>query len=309
MFQFSWKWTLLGWLGWLPCAWGYQLRSVDEGNYVKWHKKEVKYRIHEAMSQDTNKQQTIMVLKKSFAAWQKALGEEVRLTFDGYSQNSKAGYDNQNPNRNENLIFWEEKKWPHNPRTIALTFVTYRQKSGIIVDADIVFNGELYRWMNKVQNSSSPNYRLHSNHQDSNDSNHQDSNDSNHQDSNDSNHQDSESRYLPEIDLANTATHEIGHFLGLAHSQNMSATMYASQPAGETSKRSLHLDDYNAILALYAATKQKTQQRTLPPLPPPPPSWSCQIHDAPQKFSLQQLAEILLLILLASLFRKIRRKA
>ena len=40
-------------------------------------------------------------------------------------------------------------------------------------------------------------------------------------------------------DVQNAVTHELGHFLGLAHSPDPSSTMYASEPLGETSKRVL----------------------------------------------------------------------
>lgn len=54
-------------------------------------------------------------------------------------------------------------------------------------------------------------------------------------------------------DLANTLTHEIGHFLGLAHSQDSEATMYARAAPSETSKRVLHADDVSGLVALYGA--------------------------------------------------------
>jgi MYXO-CTERM domain-containing protein len=40
-------------------------------------------------------------------------------------------------------------------------------------------------------------------------------------------------------DVQNAVTHELGHFLGLAHSPDPSSTMYATEPLGETSKRVL----------------------------------------------------------------------
>jgi len=53
------------------------------------------------------------------------------------------------------------------------------------------------------------------------------------------------------IDVQNTVTHEAGHSLGLAHSADPNATMAATAPAGETSKRVLHPDDLTGICAIY----------------------------------------------------------
>ncbi|TMA18390.1 MAG: matrixin family metalloprotease [Deltaproteobacteria bacterium] len=53
------------------------------------------------------------------------------------------------------------------------------------------------------------------------------------------------------IDVQNTITHEAGHTLGLDHSADPSATMAASAPAGETSKRVLQPDDITGICAIY----------------------------------------------------------
>jgi hypothetical protein len=53
------------------------------------------------------------------------------------------------------------------------------------------------------------------------------------------------------IDFRNTLTHEIGHFLGLDHSPNSAATMYATAPPGETSKRTLHQADIDGLCHIY----------------------------------------------------------
>ncbi len=54
------------------------------------------------------------------------------------------------------------------------------------------------------------------------------------------------------IDVQNTVTHEAGHYLGLDHPpDHPEATMYASAPSGETSKRTLAADDINGICAIY----------------------------------------------------------
>lgn len=61
-------------------------------------------------------------------------------------------------------------------------------------------------------------------------------------------------RNLPgigEADLQNTLTHEVGHLLGMAHSDVPEATMFGSADLGETKKRSLHRDDINGLCAHY----------------------------------------------------------
>lgn len=53
------------------------------------------------------------------------------------------------------------------------------------------------------------------------------------------------------VDLENVLTHELGHYLGLAHSDVVDATMFASASAGEVHKRDLDLDDIEGICEIY----------------------------------------------------------
>ena len=52
-------------------------------------------------------------------------------------------------------------------------------------------------------------------------------------------------------DIRNTVTHEAGHSLGLAHSLDPAATMYAYANPGDIDKRTLHADDIQAIADIY----------------------------------------------------------
>jgi MYXO-CTERM domain-containing protein len=65
-------------------------------------------------------------------------------------------------------------------------------------------------------------------------------------------------------DLPSVLTHEIGHFLGLGESEVRTATMWPRTSRGDTSQRTLEVDDEEGILALYGA-------------PPAAPSSSCSV--------------------------------
>jgi hypothetical protein len=56
-----------------------------------------------------------------------------------------------------------------------------------------------------------------------------------------------------EADLQNTLTHEVGHFLGISHSEVSEATMYGSAGLEETKKRTLHEDDVAVLCRYYPA--------------------------------------------------------
>lgn len=53
------------------------------------------------------------------------------------------------------------------------------------------------------------------------------------------------------VDVRNTLTHEVGHFIGLDHSSVLGATMFAMAPEGELDKRTLHEDDVEGLCDIY----------------------------------------------------------
>lgn len=54
-----------------------------------------------------------------------------------------------------------------------------------------------------------------------------------------------------DVDLESVVTHEMGHFLGLAHSPSSTATMFADYPPGSVNLRTLEADDVAGLCATY----------------------------------------------------------
>lgn len=76
-------------------------------------------------------------------------------------------------------------------------------------------------------------------------------------------------------DLKNTLVHEVGHFIGLDHSQLRGATMYPNAALGETGKRVLHDDDIDGLCASYPPSfvRQRTCDNPyIDPNPDPNPN-------------------------------------
>jgi hypothetical protein len=114
--------------------------------------------------------------------------------------------------------------WNHDPQVIALTTTTYSIKTGTIFDADIEFNaapqfggpGFLFTTV------SSPSCTYSD-----------------------------ISTSCVANDVQNTATHEIGHVIGLAHDPNPASTMLATAPLGETQKRIIDIGTASGFCDIY----------------------------------------------------------
>ncbi|MCS6899433.1 MAG: matrixin family metalloprotease [Myxococcales bacterium] len=57
-------------------------------------------------------------------------------------------------------------------------------------------------------------------------------------------------------DLESIMTHEVGHFIGLAHTPVPEATMYASYELGSLDLRTLHQDDIDAVCTVYPPARK-----------------------------------------------------
>lgn len=107
--------------------------------------------------------------------------------------------------------------WEHGSSVIAVTTTTFFLQTGEIVDADIEMNAAWFDFTDVDGPPCGP----------------------------------GETTGCVLTDIENTATHEIGHLLGLDHSPDREATMFASAPQGDLSKRDLGEDDVEGLCFIY----------------------------------------------------------
>jgi hypothetical protein len=108
--------------------------------------------------------------------------------------------------------------WDHSSATIGLTTVTYSTRTGVAVDADIEFNGSGFL----MTTISSPPCVIGR-----------------------------EDVTCVAFDVQSTATHEIGHAVGLDHVLNDQSTMAPTAPIGETAKRVIDVGTANGFCQTY----------------------------------------------------------
>jgi hypothetical protein len=125
----------------------------------------------------------------------------------------QGGFGYDPAGKNASVVTWESHSWEYDPDALMLTFTHYRVSDGALVDADVLINGVDHQW---AMNDGG------------------------------------EDREREGFDLQNSLTHEVGHFLGLAHSpDHPEATMFPSTIPGEESKRHPAEDDFDGLAYLY----------------------------------------------------------
>jgi MYXO-CTERM domain-containing protein len=113
--------------------------------------------------------------------------------------------------------------WDHDDQVIAVTTTTFNRTTGQIYDADIELNGSPHSDGTKFQFTANDGPPCSTEGQTG----------------------------CVRYDIQNTVTHESGHSIGLDHSLQESATMYAYAPEGDVGKRTLDTDDVEAICTIY----------------------------------------------------------
>ena len=204
----------------------YVLKTTDAGEPVRWAESPVHFAVSLAGARDLGLEPARAAVRQSFGPWTHAGGTSLAFAEDPPTSRAvgfEPGGDNQN------VVAWSRDAWPFEPDALAMTVTAFQEKSGKLVDADILINEEDYAW--GVGASA-------------------------------------------ENDLVNALTHEVGHFIGLGHSDDPDATMFARAEPFETEKRTLSDDDRAAVAALYppapgnvGGSTQTTSASTIAPGP------------------------------------------
>lgn len=215
---------------------------------IAWPSTCVGYHINERGSLDVPDRVELNALVESaFETWNLLEGSYLELIPLGETNVHQAGYDQPRGDAgNLNVVMFVEDRWPtiYPPAALALTRVTYSQ-DGVIFDADIEVNGRF-----PFRNFTEP---------------------------------PPQGANVADYDLLSTLVHEVGHFVGLDHTQPDTflgdpadlelATMHASSGTGQLHKRTLLADDIACVVDAYPADQARAAQ-TCDPNPSRP------FHDA-----------------------------
>lgn len=198
---------------------------------VTWGERRVVYRMDAAGSARTPVESEFTAIDSAFSAWQSVSRtcSDFEFVRGARITGAKAGRGTDA----DNIVVFREENcrdvvppgdaceadgscgnryncWEGGEATIALTTSTYSRRTGVIVDSDIEFNaGKSFDGTRFLFTTiSSPSCT-----------------------------EGNESVFCAAFDVQNTATHEIGHLVGLDHVGTMGATMAPEATLGDLSKR------------------------------------------------------------------------
>ena len=185
---------------------------------MRWHQSNVEVVVDESL-EDAGLHGTPAALQAGMA-WASASDASPDLTL----KTGEAGPIGYVPGgKNENSIRFEPKGCPEVKGALAVTVRTYNTKTGALLDADIVINGQHKFRKLKGEAPNGKNAPV-------------------------------------AYDLQNTMTHEMGHFFGLGEDyEHEHATMYAYTKPGEVKKRVPGPEDLQQLLALYEGGSEEAE--------------------------------------------------
>ncbi|MFN2549810.1 MAG: myxosortase-dependent metalloprotease, MXAN_2677/MXAN_2678 family [Myxococcales bacterium] len=229
-------------------------RSVNAGNVcIWWSTRGHPFQIDAQGTPDVPAAQAFTAIRKSFQTWADVGCSDLAFPDQGLSLDPKNRVVGYFPGQyNRNLVLWRTRRcgngknggvvppgdsclgvqsgcanaydcWDHGDGVIATTTTTSNRFTGQINDTDIEINDSVGTDGTKFIFTAVDGLPC----------------------------VDQNQTGCVRIDIQNTITHEAGHTLGLDHTADPNATMYATAPEGETSKRVLGSDDIQGICDVY----------------------------------------------------------
>lgn len=191
----------------------------EEGLPLYWAKSQLTYAFNERGFPGLSDGELRSIIGSSFRTWESVTcgGEPVGLRFLAATGTTplQEGPRESEPNINviAHLTAEEWRARRYDSQAYAITAVWFSPEDGEIMGADMLFNGRMDRF-GVCSNTGCVGDD-------------------------------------PETDLRNVATHEIGHFVGLSHSNVAESTMWCGAAPNEVSKRSLSVDDVEGLCKTY----------------------------------------------------------
>ncbi len=189
----------------------------SEGAPLFWPTSCVSFTMNKLGTQDLDPNDTRVVVQKAFKAWtdvpcgNKGQDGAASMTFQDRGLVDCKKSEYNNSGSNVNVVLFQDDDW------------TYHGIDGTLAKTSVTYNdqtGEIYDADIEV-NAANNTLTI------------------------------TDDPKKVEYDLQAILTHEAGHFIGIAHSPDGNAVMYASYSPGSVSQRTLTPDDVQAVCAIY----------------------------------------------------------
>lgn len=114
------------------------VRIVLNGKKLHWSTQTVEWSLNQAGSDNIADGSHQPAIQHAFQAWRQVTGSKLKFDFQGFTGSKNVG-------GSDHIVFFDENNssgfFPQGSGTVAVTPISYQPGSGVILDADIVFNG------------------------------------------------------------------------------------------------------------------------------------------------------------------------
>lgn len=198
----------------IPASYSPTRGCFTDGLFLFWRNACVSYSLNQDGTSRVTYEEAASVIDASFATWTTAAcasGNVFGLTLSSRSPVAADQVRYNNDSPNQNLIVFREAEWPYSDPNNTLGLTT------VTFDST---TGEIFDADMEI-NATGKNLTV------------------------------GDPVPATGYDLQSVVTHEVGHFLGLAHATDRTATMYASYKPGSIALRTLTPDDVAGACAIY----------------------------------------------------------